>query len=86
MGSQLHPNWYGLIADIQRDVPAAQVSIDATSDPCMVTVIVGVCKSRGFIERHEIEQRGEMYGRWLRAMLAQIEQSLEQHKPYKNEL
>jgi hypothetical protein len=72
MGSQAHPQFPALVADIQRNFPRASVSADTASEPLMVVVAVDRTRVRDFISSADLAERGETYLKFLDRLLRQL--------------
>ena len=72
MGSQAHPQFQALVADIQRNFPAATVTADTATEPLMIVVAVGRSRVRDFIASADLTERGENYLKFLDRVLRQL--------------
>ena len=72
MGSQAHPQFPALVADIQRNYPKATVTADAASEPLMIVVTAGRSRVRDFIASADLTERGEVYRKFLDRVLRQL--------------
>ena len=72
MGSQAHPQFPALVADVQRNFPKATVTADTASEPLMIVVTAGRSRVRDFIASADLTERGEIYRKFLDRVLRQL--------------
>ena len=72
MGSQSHPHFPALVADVRRNFPKATVTADTASEPLMIVVTAGGSRVRDFIASADLTERGEVYRRFLDRLLRQL--------------
>jgi hypothetical protein len=72
MGSQAHPQFQALVADIRRNFPRATVTADSASEPLMIVVAAGRSRVRDFISSADLAERGETYLKFLDRLLRQL--------------
>jgi hypothetical protein len=72
MGSQVHPQFPALVADVQRNFPKARVTADTASEPLLIAVTAGRSRVRDFIASADLTERGEVYRKFLDRVLRQL--------------
>ena len=72
MGSQTHPQFHALVADVRRNFPKATVTADTASEPLMIVVNNQGCRARDFISSADLSQRGDVYLKFLDRLLRQL--------------
>ena len=72
MGSQAHPQFPALVADVRRNFPKATVTADTVSEPLLIVMTAGGSRVRDFIASADLTERGEVYRRFLDRLLRQL--------------
>ncbi len=72
MGSQAHPQFPALVADVRRNFPKATVTADMAGEPLLIVVTAGRSRVRDFIASADLTERGEVYRKFLDRLLRQL--------------